>query len=149
MGLRMCVPARSPATKTGSVQQRLVCQTWGCHQPRPEPSMTQYKRIGIDTSKSVFTIHCIDASGSASPTVPIFVDGNCWRSSGSSPSTEIAIESCGSAYHWARELTALGHEVRLVPPQYVKPYVKRGKTTATTPRRSVRPPAVRACISCR
>jgi transposase len=37
------------------------------------------------------------------------------------------MEACGSAHHWARELTALGHEVRLVPPQYVKPYVKRSK----------------------
>jgi len=43
------------------------------------------------------------------------------------PPTEIAMEACGSAHHWARELTALGHEVRLIPPQYVKPYVKRGK----------------------
>jgi hypothetical protein len=39
----------------------IACQNWGCKQPRPEPSMTQYKRIAIDTSKSVFTIHCIDA----------------------------------------------------------------------------------------
>jgi transposase len=41
--------------------------------------------------------------------------------------TEIAIESCSGSHHWARELTALGHTPRLVPPQYVKPYVKRGK----------------------
>jgi len=43
------------------------------------------------------------------------------------PPTEIAMEACGGAHHWARELTALGHEVRLIPPQYVKPYVKRSK----------------------
>jgi transposase len=43
------------------------------------------------------------------------------------PPTEIAMEACGGAHHWARELTALGHEVRLIPPQYVKPYGKRGK----------------------
>src|ERR1700686_5121867 len=43
------------------------------------------------------------------------------------PATEIALEACGGSHHWARELTALGHQVRLVPPQYVKPYVKRGK----------------------
>jgi transposase len=43
------------------------------------------------------------------------------------PTTEIAMEACGGAHHWARELTALGHEVRLIPPQYVKPYVKRAK----------------------
>jgi hypothetical protein len=40
------------------------------------------------------------------------------------------MEACASAYHWARELIALGHEVRLMPPAYVKPYVKRGKTDA-------------------
>jgi transposase len=43
------------------------------------------------------------------------------------PRTEIAMEACGSAHHWARKLTALGHDVRLIPPQYVKPYVKRAK----------------------
>jgi transposase len=37
------------------------------------------------------------------------------------------MEACGSAHHWARELTVLGHEVRLIPPQYVKPYLRRGK----------------------
>ena len=41
--------------------------------------------------------------------------------------SEIALEACGSSHHWARELIALGHEVRLIPPQYVKPYVKRAK----------------------
>ena len=43
------------------------------------------------------------------------------------PATEIAMQACGSAHHWARELIALRHEVRLIPPQYIKPYVKRGK----------------------
>ena len=43
------------------------------------------------------------------------------------PPTEIALEACGGAHYWARELIALGHVVRLIPPQYVKPYVKRGK----------------------
>lgn len=43
------------------------------------------------------------------------------------PPTEIAMQACGGAHHWARELIALGHNVRLIPPQYVKPYVKRSK----------------------
>jgi transposase len=43
------------------------------------------------------------------------------------PSTEIAMEACGGAHYWARQLITLGHEVRLIPPQYVKPYVKRSK----------------------
>ena len=42
----------------------------------------------------------------------------------------VGIEACGTAHYWAREITALGHEVRLLPPSYVKPYVKRGKTDA-------------------
>jgi transposase len=41
--------------------------------------------------------------------------------------TVVAMEACGGSHHWARELTAPGHEVRLIPPQYVKPFVKRGK----------------------
>ena len=43
------------------------------------------------------------------------------------PPTIIALEACGGSHYWARELTTLGHAVRLIPPQYVKPYVKRGK----------------------
>ena len=46
------------------------------------------------------------------------------------PSCLVGIEACGSAHHWARELTAIGHNVRLMPAAYVKPYVKRGKTDA-------------------
>lgn len=46
------------------------------------------------------------------------------------PPCLIGMEACASAHHWARELIAIGHEVRLMPPAYVKPYVKRGKTDA-------------------
>jgi transposase len=88
--------------------------------------MTPYKRIGVDTSKAVFTIHCIDQQDRPAlrinlrraQLIPFFTK---------QPATEIAMEACSGAHHWARELIALGHEVRLLPPQYVKPYVKRGK----------------------
>jgi transposase len=88
--------------------------------------MTQYKRITIDTSKAVFTLHGIDQQ--ERPVLRI----NLHRAQlapffAKLPATEIAMEACASAYHWARELTALGHEVRLIPPQYVKPHVKRSK----------------------
>jgi transposase len=88
--------------------------------------MTQHKRIGIDTSKNVFTLHGIDDQDR--PILRI----NLRRAQMNSffkklPPTQVAMEACGGAYHWARELAALGHEVRLIPPQYVKPYVKRGK----------------------
>src|SRR3954464_2317097 len=89
--------------------------------------MTQYKRIAIDTSKAVFTLHGIDQQDRPvlrinlrrAQLIPFFAK---------LPATEIAMEACGGAHHWARELIALGHEVNLVPPQYVKPYVKRSKS---------------------
>jgi transposase len=88
--------------------------------------MTEYKRIAIDTSKAVFTLHGIDQterpilriSLSRAQMIPFFKK---------LPPTEIAMEACGGSHYWARELTALGHKVLLIPPQYVKPYVKRGK----------------------
>jgi transposase len=88
--------------------------------------MMQYKRIGIDTSKAVFTLHGIDQRDQ--PTLRI----NLRRSQMITffrklPPTEVAMEACCGAHYWARELTALGHAVLLIPPQYVKPYVKRGK----------------------
>ena len=88
--------------------------------------MTQYKRITIDTSKAVFTLHGIDQQDR--PVLRI----NLRRAQmlpffRKLPSTEIAMEACGGAHYWARQLITLGHEVRLIPPQYVKPYVKRSK----------------------
>lgn len=88
--------------------------------------MTQYKRIGIDTSKAVFTLHGIDQQDRPvlrtnlrrAQMIPFFRK---------LLPTEIAMEACGGAHYWARELIALGHEVHLIPPQYVKPYVKRSK----------------------
>ena len=88
--------------------------------------MTQYKLIGIDTSKAVFTLHGLDHQDR--PVLRI----NLRRPQLLAffkrlPSTKIAMEACACAHYWARELMALGHEVRLIPPQYVKPYVRRGK----------------------
>jgi transposase len=85
--------------------------------------MTQFKRIAIDTSKAVFTIHCIDQYDR--PVLRI----NLRRAQmisffAKQPPTKIAMEACGGAHHWARELITLGHEVQVIPPQYVKPYVK-------------------------
>jgi transposase len=88
--------------------------------------MSHISRIGIDTSKSVFTLHCVDETGRQ------VLQTNLRRAQLTTffkklPPTEIALEACGSSHHWARELVALGHDVRLIPPQYVKPYVKRAK----------------------
>jgi len=85
--------------------------------------------IGLDLAKTVFQVHGIDASGAVavrktlrrSQVLPFFAK---------LPSCLIGMEACGTSHHWARELMKLGHEVRLMPPAYVKPYVKRGKTDA-------------------
>jgi transposase len=88
--------------------------------------MTQFSRIGLDTSKALFTLHCVDAAGK--PLLRV----NLRRAQllgffKRHPPTVVAMEACGGSHHWARKLAALGHEVRLIPPQYVKPYLKRGK----------------------
>lgn len=88
--------------------------------------MTQYKRISIDTSKSVFTLHCIDGQDHAVLRTNLRRGQMNGFFSKLAP-TEVALEACGGSHHWGRELATLGHQVRLVPPQYVKPYVKRGK----------------------
>jgi transposase len=107
--------------------------------------MTQFKRIVIDTSKATFTLHGIDQQDR--PTLRI----NLRRAQmipffKKLPPTEIALEACGGAHYWARELVALGHTVRLIPPQYVKPYVKRSKNDRNDVE-AICEAAGRACIS--
>jgi transposase len=88
--------------------------------------MTQYKRIAIDTSKSVFTLHAIDEFDR--PVLRLNLGRARMKPFFKKlPPTEIAMEACGASHHWARTLIELGHKVRLIPPQYVKPYVKRAK----------------------
>lgn len=85
--------------------------------------------IGLDLAKSVFQVHAVDEAGKAvvkkalrrSQVVPFF--------SKLAPCV-VGMEACGTSHHWVRELAGLGHEVKLMPPAYVKPYVKRGKTDA-------------------
>lgn len=86
--------------------------------------------VGVDLAKSVFQVHGIDAQGkvvlrqrlSRARLLGFFAK---------LPRCLVGMETCASANHWARELISLGHEVRLMPPQYVKPYVKRSKNDAS------------------
>lgn len=87
-------------------------------------------RIGMDTSKSVFQLHGVDQS-EAVVVRRQFRRAEMIRYFEKLPPALVAIESCGSSHHWGRLLESFGHEVRLIPPQYVKPYVKRGKNDAT------------------
>ena len=84
-------------------------------------------RVGVDTSKHVFTVHGVDASGAAVLRRDLR-RGAFEAFMGKLAPTEVALEACGGSHHWARRLAAMGHRVRLIPPQYVKPFVKRNKT---------------------
>lgn len=86
-------------------------------------------RIGIDLAKSVFQVHGVDASGQVVVRKQLR-RGQVLKVFAKLEPALIGMEACGSAHHWARELTKLGHEVRLMPPTYVKPYVRRNKNDA-------------------
>jgi len=89
----------------------------------------QIIRIGMDTSKSVFQLHGVDAA--ERPVLRKQLRREAMISFFKKlPPTVIGIEACGGAHHWARLLASFGHQVKLLPPQYVKPYVKRGKNDA-------------------
>lgn len=87
------------------------------------------KRIGIDLAKHVFQVHGVDADEK-----PVLkkrlTRGEMRKFFAALSPTLIGVEACGSAHYWARELGKLGHTVRLMPPQYVKPYVKTNKNDA-------------------
>ncbi len=91
--------------------------------------MNEVITIGVDLAKSVFQIHGVDAAGETvirrqlrrRQVLPFFRK---------QPPCLVGLEACATSHHWAREMAALGHTVRLMPPRYVKPYVKRNKNDA-------------------
>ena len=91
-----------------------------------EPSVNQIIRVGMDTSKHFFQLHGVDAAERPvlrrklrrKEMMAFFVR---------LPPTVVGMEACGASHYWARELGQLGHEVRLIAPQHVKPYIKRNK----------------------
>ena len=85
--------------------------------------------IGLDLAKNVFQVHGISASGEVVIRKALR-RSQMLRFFEKLPPCLIGAEACGTSHHWARELTKLGHEVRLMPAAYVKPYVKRGKNDA-------------------
>src|SRR5256884_4812665 len=91
--------------------------------------MSEITTIGLDLAKHVFQVHGIDAEG------PTVLRKGLRRNQvlgffSRLPRCVVGLEACATAQYWARELGALGHEVRLMPAQYVKAYVKRNKNDA-------------------
>jgi len=91
--------------------------------------MSKFSTVGVDLAKNVIQVHGIDANGKVVVRRQLrrsrflaFFEGHA--------SCLIGLEACSGAHHWSRQLQEMGHEVRLMPPSYVKPYVKRNKTDA-------------------
>ncbi len=92
--------------------------------------MSSVSVIGLDIAKRVFQIHGVDGSGAVVVRRQLR-RGEMVRYFGKLAPCLIGLEACATGHYWGRELRALGHDVRLIPPQYVKPYVKRNKTHAS------------------
>ncbi len=110
--------------------------------------MEEITRIGMDTSKHVFQLHGVNAGEEPvlrkklrRKEVAAFFE--------KLPPAVVAIEACGGSHHWARQLQSLGHEVKMLAPQYVKPYVKRGKSDAADAEALCEAVSRRRCASCR
>ena len=91
--------------------------------------MEQPTTIGVDLAKTVFQVHGVNRAGKAIVKRKLRRTQVLTFFAGLEPCL-IGLEACAGAHFWARELAAFGHEVRIMPPSYVKPYVKRGKTDA-------------------
>jgi transposase len=93
---------------------------------KKEPSAMSITTIGLDTAKSAFQVHAVDAAGktgirrklSRSELIPFFEK---------QAACTVVMEACGAAHHWARLLIGLGHTVKLIAPEAVRPFVKKGK----------------------
>jgi transposase len=91
--------------------------------------MKKYIRIGVDLGKGYFQVHALENEAGAAVNRKISRGKFLAFFSGISP-CRVGMEACGSSNYWAREIAALGHEVVLIAPAYIKPYVKRGKNDA-------------------
>ncbi len=91
--------------------------------------MSQVITIGLDIAKNVFHAHGANERGAMVFSRKLS-RGKLLDFFAKQTPCLVALEACGGAHHWARELKAIGHDVRLIPPAYVKPFVKRNKNDA-------------------
>ena len=113
-----------------------------------EPSMNEITTIGLDLAKHVFQVHGVDAAG-ATVLRKQLRRAQVLAFFSRLPRCLVGMEACATAHYWARELSALGHEVRLMPAQYVKATSSGTRTTLRMPRPFARRLYGRRCASCR
>ena len=86
--------------------------------------------IGVDLAKAVFQLHGASMTGQLKFRMKL-ARSRFRKFMGDQPPSVVVMEACGSAHYWAREMIKLGHEVKLIAPQYVRPFVKRQKNDAS------------------
>jgi transposase len=92
-------------------------------------NLSSVTQVGLDLAKNVFQIHAIDALGAVIVAKPVR-RGQLLKFFSALPACVVGMEACSSAHHWARQLIGLGFSVKLIPPAYVKPFVRRNKNDA-------------------
>jgi transposase len=109
--------------------------------------MRQIVRIGLDIAKRWFQVHAVDEAGKEILNRKLPRD-KVLGFLGSLPACEVALEACSSSHHWGREIGQLGHRVRLISPNYVKPFVSNvANQTPTTRAPFARRRRDRTCVS--
>ena len=113
----------------GLTQTASSAKAWSPKRHRGKPSMKKFIRTAIDLGKTYFQVHGLESEGGQS------ISRKMKRSKMREfyeqiEPCRVGMEACGSGHYWARELVAMGHEVVLIPPAYIKPYIKRGKNDA-------------------
>lgn len=98
-------------------------------QPRNGAMQLPITTIGLDLAKNVFQVHGVEDDGTVAFNRPLR-RGQVLKFFAKQSPCLVGMEACASSHFWARELIKLGHDVHLMPPSYVKPYVKRGKSDA-------------------
>jgi transposase len=96
-----------------------------------EESTMKINRVGVDLAKNVFQLHGVDRKGKT--VWKRRLSRGKWLAvlcETAEPGTEIGMEACAGAHHWARQLMQRGYPVKIIPPQFVKPFIKSNKNDA-------------------